>query len=93
MDTKVTATLLDGSKVGGRLTTDHPASSYGQPVFVDSNNQAIDWLNIVNVQTTEASSKGGQATSPAKTAANRAKANLPPKLGKKPRGRPRKSAE
>lgn len=32
----------------------------------------------------------GHATSPAKTLANRAKANLPPKPGKKPRGRPRK---
>ena len=33
--------------------------------------------------------KGGSATSAAKTAANRAKAKLPPKPGRKPRGRPR----
>ena len=32
--------------------------------------------------------RGGHATSPAKTAANRAKSNLPPKAGKKRRGRP-----
>jgi hypothetical protein len=34
---------------------------------------------------------GGKATSPAKTAANRAKANMPPKPGHKPRGRQKKN--
>ena len=33
---------------------------------------------------------GGKAKTEAKTLANRANANLPPKEGKKPRGRPRK---
>lgn len=35
----------------------------------------------------------GSARSERKTAANRAKANLPPKPGKRPRGRPRKDSE
>ncbi len=35
----------------------------------------------------------GSARSARKTAANRAKANLPPKPGKRPRGRPRKDSE
>ncbi len=34
---------------------------------------------------------GGKASSEAKTVANRDKANLPPKEGKRPRGRPRKT--
>ena len=34
---------------------------------------------------------GGSISSPAKTAAARANANLPPKPGSRPRGRPRKS--
>jgi hypothetical protein len=33
---------------------------------------------------------GGRATSEAKTLANREKSNIPPKEGKRPRGRPRK---
>ncbi len=53
-DTKATATLLDGSKVKGRLTTDHAASSYGQPVFVDGDGQAIDWLSIQAISTAAA---------------------------------------
>lgn len=35
----------------------------------------------------------GRSKSPAKTAANRLKANLPPGPGKKPRGRPRKQSK
>ena len=61
MDTKATATLRDGSKVSGRLTTAHAASSYGQPVFVDDDGQAYNWSDIVDVKTTEGSSKGGKA--------------------------------
>ena len=61
MDTKAIATLRDGSKVSGRITTAHSASSYGQPVFVDSHNQAINWLGIDDIKTTEAQSKGGHA--------------------------------
>lgn len=46
---KVTARLIDGKAIEGYLTTDHPASSYGQKVFVDSDNQAIDWAMIASV--------------------------------------------
>ncbi len=94
MNTKATATLHDGRKVIGRLTTDHAASSYGQPVFVDENGQAYNWAEIANINTAaELGRKGGLQTSQAKTNANRAKANLPPKEGKKQRGRPSKKAE
>jgi len=51
MDTKATATLINGSKIKGWLTTDHAASSYGQPVFVDNDRQAVDWASIVDVST------------------------------------------
>lgn len=31
-----------------RLTTDHPQSSYGMPIFVDSNNAPVDYVAGVN---------------------------------------------
>jgi hypothetical protein len=71
MDTKATATLTNGQKVRGRLTTDHAASSYNQPVFVDEDNQAYNWAEIVDIVTTGDRSKGGQATSEAKAEAAR----------------------
>jgi len=46
---KVTARLIDGKAIEGYLTTAHPASSYGQKVFIDNNNQAIDWAMIASV--------------------------------------------
>ena len=94
MDTKATATLQDGSKVSGRLTTDHAASSYGQPVFVSDDGQAYNWADIVDVSTAAALGKlGGGVSSEAKTKANRAKANNPPKAGKQKRGRPTKQKQ
>jgi len=53
------------------------------------------WLNIASLWTETDAAKalgrlGGRVSSDAKTQANRAKANLPPKEGKKNRGRPRK---
>ncbi len=68
MDTKATATLLDGSKVKGRLTTDHAASSYGQPVFVDTDGQAIDWISIQSIST---AAEMGSTTSERKAATSR----------------------
>lgn len=73
MNTKATATLLNGEKVSGRLTTEHAASSYGQPVFVDDNNQAYNWAEIENIDTaTDMRSRGGSATSDAKKASSSA---------------------
>lgn len=48
---EATATLYDGTKVRGRLTTDHAASSYGQPVFVDDAGQAYDWFTVTDIST------------------------------------------
>lgn len=86
MDTKATATLRNGSKVSGRLTTAHPASSYGQPVFVNDDGQAYNWSDIVDVKTTEAQSKGGSAGTPAQNEARAANA----KKGGWKKGVPRK---
>lgn len=82
MNIKATATLTDGTKVKGRLTTDHAASSYGQPVFVDNDNQAYNWLDIIDIVTTAAQSKGGSRSTPATRRAAR-------ESGKKG-GRPKK---
>lgn len=83
MDTKALATLANGQRISGRLTTDHAASSYGQPVFVTDDGQALNWAEITEIKTTAASSKGGSITSEAKSAAARAN-------GRKG-GRPRKA--
>lgn len=72
MNTKVIATLTNGQKVKGRFTTEHAASSYNQPVFVDEDNQAYNWAEIADIQTTGTHSKGGQSTSEAKSNASRA---------------------
>lgn len=84
MNTKAIATLSNGQRVQGRLTTDHAASSYGQLVFVDEDNQAHDWITITGIMTTDTQSKAGKSTSDAKAAAARAN-------GRKG-GRPRKQA-
>lgn len=86
MDTKATATLRDGSKVSGRLTTAHAASSYGQPVFVDNDGQAYNWHDITDVKTTDAQSKGGSAGTDLQ---NKARAKNA-KKGGYPKGKPRK---
>lgn len=89
MDTKATATLRDGSKVSGRLTTAHPTSSYGQPVFVDDDGQAYNWSDIVDVNTAaELGRKGGSSTSKAKkkSSANNGR------LGGRPKGSKNKPA-
>jgi hypothetical protein len=86
MDTKATATLHNGQKVSGRLTTDHSASSYGQPVFVDDDGQAYNWSDIAEIKTTEGQSKGGKAGTDAQ---NKARAKNAKKGGWK-KGVPRK---
>jgi hypothetical protein len=83
MDIKATATLLDGARITGRLTTNHAASSYGQPVFVDNSGQAINWAGITGIDTAaEMRSRGGSATSKSKrraSAANGRKGGRPKK--------------
>lgn len=86
MDTKATATLHNGNKVHGRLTTAHAASSYGQPVFVDDEGNAYNWAEIAEINTAaDIGRKGGQQTSEAKKKSSAANG----KLG----GRPRKNQE
>lgn len=82
MRIKATATLFNGQQIKGWLTTDHAASSYGKPVFVDEENQAYNWAEITDITTTRMQSKGGKSTSTAKAVAAR-------KNGRKG-GRPRK---
>ena len=82
MNTKATATLTNGSKVRGKLTTEHAVSSYGQPVFVGNDGTAYNWADITDISTTAARSKGGKATSQAKAKAareNGKKGGRPPK--------------
>lgn len=83
MNTKVTATLRNGEKIKGIMTTEHAASSYGQPVFVDENGQAYNWIDIMDISTvSEIGRKGGEQTSEAKKKSSAENG----KLG----GRPRK---
>lgn len=79
MDTKATATLTNGLKVKGRLTTDHAASSYNQPVFVDEDNQAYNWAEITDIVTTAGQSKGGSRSKPETSRANGRKGGRPRK--------------
>jgi general stress protein YciG len=84
MNTKATATLRNGNKIKGTMTTEHAASSYGQPVFVDENGQAYNWLEIFDINTaSEIGRKGGKQTSDAKKKSSAENG----KLG----GRPRKA--
>ncbi len=75
MDTKATATLHNGNKIYGRLTTAHAASSYGQPVFVDNDGQAYNWTDITDINTAASlGSRGGSANTEAQNAARAANA-------------------
>ena len=82
MNKKAIVTLANGNRIRGFLTTEHAASSYGQPVFVDKDNQAYNWIDIADITTTEAQSKGGSRSTPATRPVSR-------ENGKKG-GRPRK---
>lgn len=86
MDTDATATLIDGTQIKGRLTTDHAASSYGQPVFVDGTGAAYNWAAIASISTAaELGKKGGSSTSQRKADAAR--------LNGRKGGRPKKDAQ
>ncbi len=56
MEKKVTATIvtLEGTKeIEGTLTTDHAASSYGKPVFVDAEGNAYDSWQVREIREVE----------------------------------------
>jgi hypothetical protein len=108
--------LGDGERhnIKATVTTDHPNSSYGQPVLLLGDGQPLNaeswflmayqvvkatpdefellkkWVSLLSflleVDETAAARSLGKIKSEKKTLANRAKANLPPKEGKKPRG-------
>ncbi|GIV86611.1 MAG: hypothetical protein KatS3mg054_0640 [Chloroflexus sp.] len=61
---------------------------YVMPAHYDKRTDALS-KHIVASAASALGRLGGSARSEAKTAANRAKANLPPKPGKRPRGRPK----
>jgi hypothetical protein len=85
MKQKATATMHDGTRIRGWLTTEHAASSYGQPVFVDDNGNAYNWLGIASVSAAPSMGhKGGSSTSEAKRQSSR-------ENGKRG-GRPKKQA-
>jgi len=83
MDEIAIATLYNGDKIRGRLTRDHAASSYGQPVFVDEKGQAWNWAGLASVEVEKQQARAGRVKSAAKARASRENG----KLG----GRPRKS--
>lgn len=58
MTQKAIAILYDGTKVTGELTTDHAASSYGQPVFVDESGAVFDIWQIVDFVPVEENEDG-----------------------------------
>ncbi len=88
MNTPAIATLRNCDQITGKLTTDHAASSYGQPVFVDDNNQAINWLDIADVTTIDP----GQAAVTLGKIKSEKKARSSAENGKKG-GRPRKTPQ
>lgn len=64
------ATMTSGAKVSGRLTTAHPASSYGQPVFVADDGTVFNWADIADIDTAAPErARGGKSKSDAKRAA------------------------
>lgn len=78
----------------GECVTDSPARAVqmydNDEAWIEKGyNADIRWKDITN----KAARALGRIKSARKTEANRAKANLPPKEGRQPRGRPPKSQE
>lgn len=68
MNILATAVLVDGTKIKGRLTTAHPASSYGQPVFVGDDGLAVDWAVVTDLSTApEQARRAGKVRTPLKS--------------------------
>lgn len=63
MNQESVVVLRTGERIAGRLTTEHAASSYGQPVFVDATGRVIDWAGIASLQTGNPAAALGALTS------------------------------
>jgi hypothetical protein len=100
MNIPCTATLVDGTRVHGRLIVDtgedrhvfvYDNGAASWCLFADDAGQAHAWASIDTLDTAfDARSRGGQSRSEAKRAASIANGAQPVKPGSKPRGRPRK---
>lgn len=51
MTRRVLATMVDGTRVAGCMTTGHPAASYGRPAFVDDAGDAWNAASIAGIET------------------------------------------
>jgi hypothetical protein len=91
MNIPATATMLDGRRVHGRLTTEHVYRVEGHAVFVDDTGIGQSWSDIARIDTHAASSRGGRAGTEGQDAARRENGRQPVHDGRRPRGRPRKT--
>jgi hypothetical protein len=67
MDMLAVATVGDGKKVRGRMTTEDPACENGSPVFIDETGHILPWHTITHVSDAAVTgAMGGSSKSPRK---------------------------
>lgn len=80
------ATLNDDTRIRGYLTTNHPASHDGWPVFTNLDDLLFPWEWITDITTTAAQAAAGRARAGKPNAQRASRRN-----GRKSGGRPRKT--